>query len=98
MAQTSAKYELLYIIDPDLGEEGVASAVEKFKSLIEGAGTLDSIEEWGRRKLAYLINDKPEGYYVLARFTSPPDFPAELTRILGITEGILRSLITSIDA
>ncbi|MDR3310294.1 MAG: 30S ribosomal protein S6 [Oscillospiraceae bacterium] len=94
MAKTSANYELLYIIDPDLGEEGVAATVLKFKTLIETHGTLTTQDEWGKRRLAYLINDKPEGFYVLAHFTSGADFPAELTRVLGITDGIMRSLIT----
>ena len=54
------------------------------------------IDEMGKRKLAYLINDKPEGYYVLVKFTSGPEFPAELDRVLKITDGIMRSLITVI--
>ena len=70
--------------------------MEKFKALIEANGTLDELEEWGKRKLAYLINDKPEGYYVLAKFTSAPDFPAELDRVLKITDGVMRSLITTV--
>jgi len=87
-------YEVLYIIDPDLGEEATAALVEKFKTLIEANGTVSEIDEWGKRKLAYLINDKPEGYYVLVKFSSAPEFPAELTRVMKITEGIMRSLVT----
>ena len=68
--------------------------VEKFKALVEANGTLDEIEEMGKRKLAYEINYISEGYYVLMKFTSAPEFPAELDRILGITDGILRRLIT----
>ena len=94
MAKTSANYELLYIIDPDMTEEETAALVERFKSLIEANGTVNEVEEWGKRKLAYLVNDKPEGYYVLVRFTSNPQFPAELDRVLRITEGVMRSLIT----
>ena len=94
MAKTSANYELLFIIDLEKGEEGIGTIVEKFKTLIESAGTISEVEEWGKRKLAYLINDKPEGYYVLVRFTSAPDFPAELDRVLKITDGVMRSLIT----
>ena len=97
MAKTSAKYELMYIIDLDKGEEGIAAIVEKFKALIEANGTLDEMEEWGKRKLAYLINDKPEGAYVLVKFTSAPQFPAELDRVLKITDGVMRSLITVIE-
>ena len=93
MAKVTANYELMYIIDVDLGEEQIAAMVEKFKTLIEANGTVDELEEMGKRKLAYLINDKPEGYYVLVKFTSDPQFPAELDRVLKITDGIMRSLI-----
>ena len=94
MAKSVEKYEALYIIDPDLGEEATAAIVEKFKTLVEANGTVDEIDEWGKRKLAYLINDKAEGYYVLVKFTSGPDFPAELDRVFKITDGVVRSIIT----
>ena len=94
MAKTSEKYELMYIINPNLSEEETAAIVEKFKALVEQNGTLDEIEEMGKRKLAYQINYISEGYYVLVKFTSAPDFPAELDRVLGITDGVMRSLIT----
>ena len=97
MAKITAKYELMYIIDLDIGEEQVAATVEKFKALTEANGTVDELEEIGKKKLAYLINDKPEGYYVLVKFTSGPEFPAELDRVLKITDGVMRSLITVID-
>lgn len=94
MAKSSEKYELMYIIDPNIGEEDIAGIVEKFKTLIETNGTIDEMEEMGKRKLAYEINDISEGYYVLVKFVSAPDFPAELDRVLGITEGVIRSMIT----
>ena len=94
MAKTSEKYEVMYILNPNLSEEETAALVEKFKTLVEQNGTLDEMEEMGKRKLAYEINYISEGYYVLVKFTSGPDFPAELDRVLGITDGILRSLIT----
>jgi small subunit ribosomal protein S6 len=94
MAKTMEKYELMYIITPTLGEEETAALVEKFKILVEQHGTLDEMDLMGKRKLAYEINYLSEGYYVLLKFTSSPDFPAELDRILGITDGIIRSLIT----
>jgi len=97
LAKVTAKYELMYIIDADVGEEQIAAIIEKFKALIEANGTVDEQEEMGKRRLAYLINDKPEGYYVLVRFTSAPDFPAELDRVLKITDGIMRSLIVVIE-
>ena len=96
MAKTSANYELMYIIDVDIGEEQIAALVEKFKTLIEANGTLNEHEEMGKKKLAYLINDKPDGFYVLTKFSSGPEFPAELDRVLKITDGIMRSLITVI--
>ena len=94
MAKTTEKYELMYIINPNLSEEETAAVVEKFKALVEQNGTLEEMEEMGKRKLAYEINYISEGYYVLVKFTSGPDFPAELDRVLGISDGILRSLIT----
>jgi small subunit ribosomal protein S6 len=98
MAKVSAKYELMYIIDVDKGEEGISAIVERFKTLLENGGAvIDELEEIGKKKLAYLINDKPDGYYVLIKFTSPPELPAELDRVLGITDGVMRSLITSLD-
>ena len=97
MAKTTANYELMYIIDLDLGEEQVKATIEKFKTLIEANGTISELEEMGKRKLAYLINDKPDGFYVLIKFSSPPDFPAELDRVLKITDGIMRSMITVIE-
>lgn len=94
MAKTQEKYELMYIIDPAQGEEGITALVEKFKSLIEEGGTLEELEEMGKRRLAYEINYIAEGYYVLVKFTASPELPKELDRVLGITDGILRSLIT----
>lgn len=68
-------------------------ASEKFKALIEQNGTLDSIDEWGKRKLAYAIDDEPEGFYALFNFSAAPEFPEEFYRIAGITDGVLRSLV-----
>ena len=86
-------YEAMMVFSVKNGEEGVPALIEKFKALIEQNGTLDSIDEWGKRRLAYAIDYKTEGYYVLMSFTSGPEFPKELDRILGITEGIMRSMI-----
>ena len=97
MAKITGNYEVVYIIDPALSEEETAALVEKFKTLAEQNGSAVEVEEWGKRKLAYAINYKTEGYYVLMSFTSDPSFPKELDRILGITDGILRSLIVCKD-
>ena len=94
MAKTTEKYEVLYVLNPNLTEEETQGIVEKFKTLIEQNGTIDEVDEWGKRKLAYEINYLTEGYYVLVKFTSGPEFPAELDRILGITDGVIRSLVT----
>ena len=94
MAKSIEKYECMYILNPNLTEEETAALVEKFKTLIESNGTLDETQEMGKRKLAYEINYLTEGYYVLVKFTSNPDFPAELDRVMGITDGVIRSLIT----
>ena len=94
MANTTAKYECMYILNPNLAEEEYAALVEKFKALVEANGTIDEMQEMGKRKLAYEINYLSEGYYVLVKFTSGPEFPAELDRVLGITDGVIRSLIT----
>ena len=94
MAKTTEKYEVLYVLNPNLTEEETQAVVEKFKTLIEQNGTIDEMDEWGKRKLAYEINYLTEGYYVLVKFTSGPELPAELDRILGITDGVIRSLVT----
>ena len=93
MAKISANYEVVFIMDGRLPEEQVAALTEKFKTLVEQNSTAMEVEEWGKRHLAYPINDLTEGYYVLISFTSAPDFPKELDRILGITDGIIRSMI-----
>ena len=97
MADIKAKYETILVISTTLGEEGVKAMVEKFRARIERHATLEGYDEWGKRRLAYPINDETEGYYVLYNFTSAPAFPAELDRVYKITDGILRSLIVSKD-
>ena len=98
MAKVSAKYEVLYIIDATVEEEQRTALVEKFKAMVEAEGTLTSIEEWGKRRLAYPINDLPEGYYVLMNCECKPELPAELDRVFKITDGILRSIIVAVEA
>ena len=94
MAKLNAKYELMAVYSLAKGEEVAKELVEKFKSKIEAAAILDEVNEWGKRKLAYPINDEPDGYYALYSFTATPDFPAELERVLNITDGVLRFLVT----
>ncbi len=97
MAKITANYEVVFIIDPAQGEEGVAALTEKFKTLVEQNSSAMEVEDWGKRKLAYAIDYKTEGHYVMISFTSAPEFPKELDRILGITDGIIRSMIVCKD-
>ena len=93
MADLKNAYETVFILSTTQGEDGTAALVQKFKELIEANGTIDSVDEWGKRRLAYPINKEVEGYYTLINFTSAPAFTAELDRIYKITDGVLRSLI-----
>lgn len=86
------KYESMIIFSVANGDESTKALVEKFKALIEENGTIESFDEWGSRRLAYLINDQPAGYYVLINFASEPEFIAELDRRCNITDGVLRIL------
>ncbi len=94
MAKISEAYETMAVYSLKNGEDGVKALNDKFKALIEKNGTLETVDEWGKRKLAYEIDDQTEGYYVLYTFTSKPDFPAELDRVFKITDGVMRSLTT----
>ncbi|MDR1392111.1 MAG: 30S ribosomal protein S6 [Clostridiales bacterium] len=87
------EYETMIVIDYSIGEEQVQGVIEKFKSLIEKNATFESMDIWGRRRLAYPINYKNEGFYVLINFFSNPEFPQELERIYKITEQLLRTII-----
>lgn len=88
------KYEAVAIYSVKNGEEAATALSDKFKALIEANGTMESIDVWGKRRLAYPINDEVEGCYVLYNFESGADFPAELNRVAGITDGVLRVLVT----
>ena len=93
----NVSYETMIVFTLSKGEEFVQEMVTKFKTLVEENGTLESVDEWGKRKLAYPINDELDGYYVLLNYTSGSDFPAEFERIVKITDGVLRSLIIKKD-
>lgn len=86
-------YETLFITDISNGEEAAKETVEKFTSLIASNGEIVEVDTWGKRRLAYLINDEAEGYYVFFTFESEPSFPAELERIAKITDGVLRVMV-----
>ena len=90
------KYEAMVVISTKQEEEVIKGLVEKFTSLISENGTLVSVDEWGKKRLAYMINKETEGYYVLYTFEANAAFPAELSRRLRITEGLLRSMIIAL--
>ena len=99
MSEVINKYETIFEVDASLEDEAIAGIVEKFKTLISNAGEIEGeVEEWGKRRLAYPIDYKTEGYYVLVNFSAKPDFPLELERIYNITDGLLRSIIIRKDA
>ena len=88
-----SNYETIIIYSVKNGEEAAKELSEKFKAMMEKNGTVDSVDEWGKRRLAYLINDEEDGYYVLYNHTCEAGFPAELERVLGIPDGVLRSMV-----
>lgn len=92
------KYETVYIISPTVDEEQVKALIEKFNNLVSEHGELEKVDEWGRKKLAYEVQDQKEGYYVLLNFSANSDFPAELERNFKITEDILKYLVIRKDA
>lgn len=98
MEEIKNKYETVFIVSSKLDEEETKAVIQKFKDLIAENGTVDNVDEWGKRHLAYPINKETEGYYVLIDFTSVPAFTAELDRIYKITDGIIRSLIIRKEA
>ncbi|MDY2841113.1 MAG: 30S ribosomal protein S6 [Candidatus Borkfalkiaceae bacterium] len=89
------KYEMLYILDASLSDEAKENIVKKFEDLVtKNGGTVESTDRWGVRKLQYPINYKSEGYYVLMTFEAEKTLVVEIKRIAGITDGIIRRLIT----
>ena len=92
MPTVKAAYEAVFVYSMTLGEDGIAAIKEKFQNLIAQNAELGEVDEWGKRRLAYLINDEEEGFYVLYNFVSGPEFPAELERVSKITDGVLRSM------
>ena len=88
------KYETIFILNPSFDEETVKANIEKFKGVIEnGGGTVDNVDFWGKRKLAYEIKKVGEGFYTLFSFTAGPELPKELDRVFRITDGVIRHII-----
>lgn len=92
MAEIINKYETIFVLDAAMDEEKTNAISEKFQKLIADNGTVESVDVWGKRRLAYPIDYKTEGYYVLVNFSSNPEFPKELERVYGITDGVIRTL------
>ena len=93
------KYETIFILHPSLDEEAVKANIEKFKGVIEnGGGTIENVDFWGKRKLAYEIAKVNEGYYTLINFTANTELPRELDRIFRITDGVIRHIIVNEQA
>ena len=97
MEKVVNSYETLFIVNPTIGDDGIKATTEKFTALIAENGTIGEVNEWGKRKLAYPIEDIPEGYYVLVNFTSEPAFPAELERRYNIDENIMRGIVIRLE-
>ena len=90
-------YETLFVVSPALGEEETKSVIEKFTTLIAENGTVLSVNEWGKRRLAYPIEKLNEGYYVVVNFQSEGNFPAELERLFGINDSVIRSIVIRLE-
>lgn len=94
-----AQYELMYVLNPDVGEEQLTQDVERFNDLIaRQGGTVEKTDKWGRRKLAYEIEGKTEGFYVVVKFDGTGTIANELTRLLGIHDDVIRSMAVRLDA
>ncbi len=97
MEKVINSYECLFIVDVTKGDDVTAAAVNKFTSLIEANAEVVDVAAWGKRRLAYPINDMPEGYYTVVTFKSAPEFPGELDRLFNIDEAVMRSMTVKLD-
>ena len=97
MEKVVNSYETLFIVNPTLSEDEIKATVDKFTALVAENGTVGEIDEWGKRRLAYPIDDITEGYYVLVNFTSESSFPAELERRYNIDENIMRGIVIRLE-
>lgn len=95
--EVMSKYETIFVINPEADEETVQSLIERMKGVIEKDGSVENVDEWGKRKLAYEVKGYREGYYVLLNFTAEPSIPGELERVYKITEDIIRHIIVKED-
>jgi len=93
----TSKYETIFVVSAELEEEAATAIITKFKDMIAANGTVEKVEDWGKRKLAYPIDDVTDGYYTLVNYSAAHDFPAELERVFNITDGVLRSLTVKVE-
>ena len=97
MEKVINSYETMFIVDVSNGEEATEATVNKFTSLIEANAEVVDVAKWGKRRLAYLINDMPEGFYTVVTFKSAPEFPAELERLYNIDENVMRAKVFKLE-
>ena len=97
MEKVMNSYESLFIVDLSNGEEATKETVTKFTSLIADNGEIIDVADWGKRRLAYPINDMNEGYYTVVTFKAPASFVAELDRLFNIDEAIMRKLVLRLE-
>ena len=97
MEKVINSYEGMFIVSLANGEEAALATVNKFKALIEANAEVVDVAKWGKRRLAYPINDMPEGYYVVTTFKAAPEFPGELERLFHIDENIMRSMVLRLE-
>ena len=90
-------YEVMFIADVSNGEAATEATVGKFVSLIEANAEVIDVAKWGKRRLAYPINDMPEGFYTVVTFKAEPSFPSELERLMNIDESVMRSLVLRLE-
>lgn len=97
MEKVINSYETLFIVDVTEGEEATKATVTKFTDIIAKNAEIVEVSDWGKRRLAYPIDDMPEGYYTVVTFKAEPAFPAELERLYNIDESVMRSIVVKLE-
>ena len=97
MEKVINSYESLFIVDVTKGDEVTDATVNKFLSLIEANAEVVDVAKWGKRRLAYPINDMPEGYYVVSTYKTSGEFPGEFERLCNIDETVMRSMTIKLE-
>ena len=97
MAKVNGNYEVLYVLNPTLGEEDTAALVARFKELAEGRGAVSEVDEWGKKRLAYEIQKMKEGFYYFIRFDAEPTAPVEIESRVRIMDNVIRYLVVRQD-